>query len=529
MNKQWKQRNNCKNFNEYIVTTTGKTMPQLLAEREKTYLCPGIDKVADALLEIKNSGKTIAGVFDFDADGICSTAEMHMLLSKLGIKHTLTIPKRMSEGYGISVKMVERLSDADVILTVDNGITANEAVTAAKEQGQQVIIMDHHNGLGETPSADIIVDAEEFPDGWTFTHYCGAGLVYKLAEYMFPGETDWLDVLSCFAAIATIGDVVDVTGDNHNIIRRGLDNMNARKCLPGLKALLDLISGNGSIDPFTVTDIAMKVVPAINAPGRLNDNGGEQVLRCFFSKEAMASIEAQNICDINEKRKQLVKDALENLATRGNNIAFLYDPSLEEGICGVIAGRLANETHKPAFVMTTCADFSLKGSARCEEDSNVFELLKKCSNLLTKVGGHECAAGFGLEEENVTKLFEALESAAEPPKDEKTESYDFEVAPADILPLYCEQNKIGIFGAGLKLPVIRMEAMIEDPKIIGKNKDVLSFKAANTKCIGFSLAEKYQELGAPSSLAIYGTLDVNWFRKRPSAQITVLDIEKIAK
>lgn len=525
MNKTWKQRNTCKNFNEYVTYATGRTIAQLVAENEKTYLCPGIDKVADALLEIRNAGKTVAGVFDFDADGICSTAEMHMLLSKLKIKHTLTVPKRLSEGYGISTAMVERLSGADVILTVDNGITANDAVAAAKNLGKQVIIMDHHNAVGDIPNADIIVDAEEFSEGWTFSHYCGAGLVYKLAEYMFPNETDWLDALSCFAAIATIGDVVDVTGDNRNIIRRGLDNINKRKCLPGLKALLDLISDNGKIDPFTVTDIAMKVVPAVNAPGRLEDNGGEQVLQCFFSKEATSVLAAQKICGINETRKQLVQEALDTLPAKGDNITFLYDTSLKEGICGIIAGRFSNEKHKPSYVMTKCADGTLKGSARCEEGSNVFESLKKCSNLLTNFGGHDCAAGFALKEENAEKLLEALEACTEPSKDGDTEYFDLEVAPADILPLFCEQNKIGIFGAGLKLPVIRMKAMVEDPKIIGQNKNTLSFKAANTKCIGFSLAEKYRELGSPSAVILYGTLDINWFRKRPSPQITLIDIE----
>ena len=98
--------------------------------------------------------------------------------------------------------------------------------------------------------------------------------------------------------------------------------------------------------------------------------------------------------------------------------------------------------------------------------------------------------------------------------------------PSDILPLYCEQNKIAIFGEGLRRPVLRMKAMVEDAKAVGKKQDVLSFKAANTKCIGFSLMEKYTELGSPSAVVLYGTLDINWFRKRPSAQITVLDIEK---
>lgn len=523
--KQWKKRNDCKNFGDYVLHTTGRTMSQLLSESYSNYTCPGIGKVAELLTEAKNSGKRITGVFDFDADGICSTAEMHMLLTKIGIPHGLIVPKRLSEGYGLNADMVDRMEGSDIVITVDNGITANEAVAAAKSRGMQVIIMDHHNALGDVPDADIIVDAEEFPEGWTFTHYCGAGLVYKLAEYMYPDDTAFLNVLSCFAAIATVGDVVNVTADNHNIIRRGLENINKRQCTPGLAGILNLIAENSNIDPFTVSDIAMKVVPLINAPGRLYDDGGEQVLRCLFAGTKSADAAARKIYDINEQRKQMVQDALDTMSPKGDNISFLYHPDLKEGICGIIAGRYSAENHKPSYVMTRTEDGLIKGSARCEEGYNVFQSLGQCREYLTKFGGHDCAAGFSFREEDLDRVFNILEQSTERPEGEESEFYDLDVEPADILPLYCDQNKIGIFGEGLKRPVLRMKALVEDPRVIGQKQNVLSFKAANTKCIGFSLAEKYHELGSPSSVVLYGTLDINWFRKRPCAQITVLDIE----
>ena len=526
MQKQWKKRNGCKDFDDYVLQATGRSIRQLYAERTKEYVCPGIDQVAAELLKAKEDGKKVVGVFDFDADGICSTAEMHLVLNKLGISHGLIVPKRLSEGYGLNPGMIDRMDGADVVVTVDNGITAHDAIAVAKDRGMQVIIMDHHNALGEVPDADIIVDAEEFPEGWTFTHYCGAGLVYKLAEYMFPKDDDFLDVLSCFAAIATVGDVVDVTADNHNIIARGLENINRRRCTPGLACLLNKIAENSNIDPFTVSDLAMTVVPLINAPGRLSDDGGEQVLRCLFASEKSAPAAAQKLCDINAERKQLVQTALDTLTPKGGHITFLYDESLKEGICGIIAGRYATSTHKPSYVMTKAEDGTIKGSARCEEGYNVFHDLSRCKEYLTKFGGHDCAAGFSFREEDLDKVFEILETSVEAPKNEGTEFYDLEVEPSDILPLYCEQNKIAIFGEGLRRPVLRMKAMVEDAKAVGKKQDVLLFKAANTKCIGFSLMEKYTALGRPSSVVLYGTLDINWFRKRPSAQITVLDIEK---
>lgn len=523
--KKWVKRSNCKDFNSYVEYCTGKTTKQFAEDQFKEYCCPQIPLIAEELLKIKGEQGFIAGVFDYDADGLCSAAETHLLFNKIGIKHSLTIPKRMSEGYGVSPAMVQRFENATVLFTVDNGISAFDAISEAKNKGMTVIVIDHHNGNGELPDADIIADPEELSKGWSYVHYCGAGLVYKLAQHMFPEDTEFLNQLSCFAGIATIADAVDVTGDNRNIIEKGLENLNKRNGTKGLNALLDLIEEKAGVNPYTVESIAFKLAPVINAPGRLNDLGGEQVLRCFFASETNAMKYAKALYDINEQRKELVKTAMENCTVQGNNISFIYDPTISEGICGIIAGQLSSTYHKPAYVMTKGVNGLVKGSARCEEGYNVFLSLQECAQDLAAFGGHNQAAGFSLKENTITDFLQDLDSCTTKLSEECTEYYDFEIDPADILPLYCEQNKIAIFGEGLKLPVVKLRTTVESPKTIGSTGTTFSCLMGNTKCIGFKMAEKYHELGSPKIMTIYATLNINWYKGRPNSQLQIFDME----
>lgn len=547
----WRKRNeNINDFRSYVVSKTGKSIDELINDDNKVYRTNGLDLAAEILMSAGRSGNTVSGVFDYDVDGICSTSEMHMLLSYLNIKHTLTIPKRFTDGYGINASMVERFPDNGILVTVDNGIAGNDAITKAKNKGMTVLIMDHHNAplknevdpavaeasrkngtfdplWMDLPNADVIIDPEApLPDGWDFTHYCAAGLVYKLAQYMIPNEVDLLAKMSCFAAIATIADSVNVTGDNRNIVHEGLKNINAGNCTEGLLAVLNLLRENNNIDPFTAESLAYYIGPMINAPGRLQDNGGEFVVKTFFAKGEKAKQYAEQLVQMNEERKTLVQQALDTMEPIGDRTVFLYDESLKEGLCGIIAGRLANTYHRPAFVCTLSDDgVTVKGSARSEEDYNVFTCLQNCASILTAFGGHDQAAGFSLLKTSLPKFLETLENTTREPSAEGTEFYDFEVMPADILPLYCDQNKIEIFGEGLSLPVIKMRSSVIDVREIGKDKNHLSFKMANTKCIAFNMAEKYKELNNPDTITVYGTLSVNWYKGRPSPQIQVTDFE----
>lgn len=557
----WTKRNpSVMDFITYVLETTrGKTPGMILAERDpaRVYGCPGIALAAQRLRNAQESGKTVCGVFDYDADGICSAAEAHLLLKELGIRHTVTIPRRMSDGYGVSPDIISRLPDGAMLLTVDNGITANEAVAAAKAKGMEVVILDHHNakfkdGLDvpslaeaadgvtdpawfDLPDADLIVDPEALlldhdtplPTGWDYGHYCGAGLVYLLARDMCADKPEFLDKLATFAAIATVGDSVDVTGENGRIIEHGLSCINHGKGTDGLRQLVSLVQKDQTMNPLTLETIGYYLAPLINAPGRLLDEGGKLVLSTLLASGVDALTGAQQIQELNEKRKALVADCFENAEVLGDKVAFVYDETVPEGICGIIAAKFCEKYHRPAFVMTLAENGKVKGSCRCEDGDSVLTLLRASGHTLTGFGGHDQAAGFSLTVDSVPHFLQALEDAAPEPSFDDVELYDLDVMPKDLMPLYQAQNGLFVFGQGLPVPVIRITAAVTDVRTMGKDKSHLSFKIANIKCVAFGMAEQYSQMGSPPVMTVYGTLGINWYNGGATPQISVKDFKVV--
>lgn len=544
---KWIKRNtDVTDFISYTLAKTGRIPSDIIADRDaaKFYASKGLDEIASRLLLAKRNEKTVCGVFDYDADGLMSAAEAHLLLAKLGIRHTLTVPRRFTDGYGVNTSIISRLPEGEILLTVDNGIAAKDAIAFAKSRGMEVLVMDHHNAPlkdgvciapGEAlnpehldlPPADVIVDPEApLHDGWDFVHYCGAGLVFKLACLMCPSDTEFLDYIAPLAAIATVADSVDVTGENARIIARGLDCINRDVGPEGLLAILDHLKDTKLKDaPFTAETLGYYLAPMINAPGRLADEGGEFVLKCIFSKGQKAKDNALTLANLNDERKSIVEECMERGGEFGDRVTFLYDERIPEGVCGIIAGRLCEKYHRPAFVMTKASDDLIKGSARSEEGESVLPLLRAAAPYLEGFGGHDQAAGFSLRPKNAVSFSMTLEDTAPDRPEDVCEYYDFELMPADVLLLYMEQNHIGIFGTGLEQPVVKIRGMVTRAKAIGADKNHLSFQMANTSCIAFGMADKLAELEKPRVCTVYGTIGQNWYRGECRPQIQVLDIE----
>lgn len=335
------------------------TQAEILSTEKVKYPCPGIPETAEILKDAVKQGRHIEVVADYDADGIGSAAQMYLILNKLGAKgFQINIPKRMLDGYGINKRIISGIPDGSLVVTIDNGISANEAIGLAKARGMDVVVLDHHIRSGQLPPADLIVDPEDELKGWGSPYYCGAGLTYKLAEYLFPDNTDLLDCLSCFAAISTIADSVNVTRDNRNIILRGLKDLNARRCTEGLRAILDYLAEQKNMEHIGIGEIGFKIAPILNAPGRLYNDGGKLILNALFQRGDKAKEYAQKVYDINEKRKEIVHELKEKVTAgdagegflRKRNIIFLYVPDFPEGLCGILAGGLSEEDKRPAFV-----------------------------------------------------------------------------------------------------------------------------------------------------------------------------------
>lgn len=198
----WKKATRGNSVEEFVFEKTGKSIAQII-HMVPEYRIYRLNEVKNALLEAKLRNMLVTLVSDFDDDGIQSTLIMTYIFAAMGLKYQLIIPKRFSEGYGLSMKIIERVPNGGLLVTIDNGIKAIEPIAEAKRKGMKVIIMDHHEAGAKLPAADIIVDPKAVGEA-DYTEYCGAGIAYKLAEEIFGKDHPIMKKLSCFAAIGTI-------------------------------------------------------------------------------------------------------------------------------------------------------------------------------------------------------------------------------------------------------------------------------------------------------------------------------------
>lgn len=257
---------------------------------------------------------------DYDCDGITSGSIISIGCNSIGIKPKIIIPRRFSDGYGIKPSNVGDMDPNGLLITVDNGIAANEAIDLAKEKGMKVIILDHHearilNGEKFLPNADIIIDPHvtdaEFDD------YCGAGLAYRFMREVFakkkrPDDINGvMSAMIALAAIGTVGDSVGLKSENRFLVRKGIEQMKIRRVNTGLKLLLDEMQMNADM---TASDIAFYLAPAINAFGRLDDEGSRKVasLLSYTGRSSDGAKSAASIIkQMNDERKTLTKDLTE--------------------------------------------------------------------------------------------------------------------------------------------------------------------------------------------------------------------------
>lgn len=361
-------------------------------ERDPRYSkAPCVKEAAERLLMARENHEKVFIGGDYDADGICSTAIMKNTLDRLGIVNGYYIPDRFREGYGLRAETVEAAAAKgySVIMTVDNGVKAHEALIRAKELGMYVIVTDHHQ-IDEEIEADIVVHPDYLEP--EYANCSGAGVVLQLA-HMLVGNSALHVAL---AAVAAIGDVMPLWKENRVIVKRGLGLLR-QGAVPALSALL---AKNASVDEKTV---GFQIVPKLNSVGRMNDISNVNTLVPFLLLQDPAAISrfAAQLHTVNERRKELsaamVKKAQELLT--GEDFEVIYDPEFHEGLCGLAAGRIAEEEHKPVLVMAGKDDI-LRGSGRSVPGFNLFAFFAEGFDELEAFGGHEQAVGITVRKED---------------------------------------------------------------------------------------------------------------------------------
>ena len=361
--------------------------------------------------------KRIRIIGDYDIDGVTATCILLKGLKRLGANVDTYIPDRVKDGYGMHEQLIDKaLEDGvDTILTCDNGIAAAAEIEYAKKEGLTVIVTDHHdipfqdteNGrVWIIPKADAVVNPKQNDCSYPNKNICGAVVAWKLIWALYERlgiDSDEIWDFLELAAIATVGDVMDLQGENRIIVKEGLKKLPSTS-YEGLKALIRVNNLEGA--EITAYHVGFVIGPCINASGRLDTAARSLELLLADNLEDAMKL-ADDLYALNQSRKAMTEQgkeqAIQSIAENNlgaDRVLVVYLPDCHESLAGIIAGRIREAYNKPVFVLTKGAD-GVKGSGRSIEAYSMYEELVKCSDLLTQFGGHPMAAGLSMEEKNV--------------------------------------------------------------------------------------------------------------------------------
>lgn len=362
-------------------------------------------KIADAIRE----NKRITLVGDYDVDGVSSTAIMVDFFRQIPYPLEAIIPNRFRDGYGVSPNVLERI-DADLVITVDNGISALEAAKICKERGIELIITDHHTPGDILPEAFAIVDPKLPSCEYPFVEICGAQVAWLLLALVKKelnlsiDMKQFLDIL----AIAIIADIMPLVDINRTLVKEGLKLLMTSN-RPSSIIIRDFLDKSN----ISSEDIAFQIAPRLNSAGRLED--ASIALDFYTAKDINAAYKQFELLgQLNDLRKDTEKQTTLNAIEKVNEndkIIVVAGEGWHEGVVGIVAARLVDKFGKPAIVLSI-ENGVAKGSARSIGEVSIYELIKANEQLLTKFGGHKMAAGLGLLEENITAFRDAINATA---------------------------------------------------------------------------------------------------------------------
>lgn len=460
-------------------------------------LMKDMDRAVDILKEKIEEGKKIRVIGDYDIDGVNATYILQQGLAGLGADVDTDIPDRIKDGYGLNQMLIDRAleDDVDTIITCDNGIAAMNEIAYGKENGMTIVVTDHHevpyleeNGEKKylLPPADAVVDPHRADCEYPFKGLCGAAVAYKLVEalYRVSGKSEQevehlQERLMENVAIATIGDVMDLVGENRVFVKKGLELLKTTKN-EGLHALMQCTGVDTA--NLNTYHIGFVIGPCINAGGRLDTaKRALELLNASNRREAVTL--AADLKELNDSRKEMTEEGveeavrqIESSSWKDDQVLVVYLPECHESIAGIIAGRIKERYYRPTFVLTK-GETGVKGSGRSIEAYDMFAEMSRCRELFTKFGGHKLAAGLSLEEEKVEVFRKRINELA----DLTEEDLQMKVSIDMRLPfpyineeLIHELKILEPFGKGNGKPLFAESKLrVIQPRIFGKNRNVL--------------------------------------------------------
>ena len=477
-----------------------------------------LEKAAEILEKKIQEGCRIRIIGDYDIDGVTSTTILLKGLKRLGAKVDTCIPDRIKDGYGINEHLISKaLEDGiDTIVTCDNGIAAYNEITEAKESGMTVVITDHHdvpfrdtkNGRKWIiPPADAVVNPKQQNCPYPNKNLCGAVVAWKLIWIMYENAgipTEEILTFTELAAVATVGDVMDLQGENRIIVKEGLRQLSHTET-PGLKALIQV--NNLEHAEISSYHVGFVLGPCINASGRLDTASRALKLLCEQDPVEAARL-AGDLIALNESRKAITEqgkeeavEKVENSDLKNDRVLVIYLPDCHESLAGIIAGRIRELYNKPVFVLTK-GEKSAKGSGRSIEAYSMYEELVKCRDFLEQFGGHPMAAGLSIKEENIERFRKRLNENCILTEEDLRPKIVIDVPmPVSYISreLVEQLSLLEPFGKGNVKPLFAQKNLsVLNLRIFGKNHNVAKMKltdgsGTSVDAVYFGEAEKFAE------------------------------------
>ena len=518
-----------------------------LEELPSPWLLKDMKKAVEILKDKIDQKARIRIIGDYDIDGVTATYILLTGFRRLGARVDTYIPDRIKDGYGMHSQLIEKASEdgIDTIITCDNGIAASAEIQQAKEKGMTVIVTDHHEipyrdtDKGRewiVPEADAVINPKQSDCPYPNKNICGAVVAWKLIWALY--ETYGIDrneilEFSEPAAVATVGDVMDLQGENRIIVKEGLRRLPTTKN-QGFRALIEA-NGLGG-ERITAYHVGFVLGPCINASGRLDT--AARALRLLCTEDAdRAAKEAGDLVALNQSRKAMTEKGreeaehiIESQGLSSDRVLVVYLPECHESLAGIIAGRLREKYYKPSFVLTK-AEKGAKGSGRSIEAYSMYDELVKCSDLLEQFGGHPMAAGLSLAEENIDAFRKRLNEVCTLTEEELVPKVVIDVPmPISYLSrtLTEQLSVLEPFGKVNSKPLFAQKGLrVLNLRIFGKNQNVAKMclmdgQGNSVDAVYFGAAKEFEQYVQQKELiSVTYYPEINVYQGRESLQAVI--------
>lgn len=517
---------------------------------------PDMEKAIDLIIETIQANGEIRVFGDYDQDGIASVMTLLDGLLFYYDNISYDIPHRVEEGYGISDGMSEKAIEDKVslVITCDNGITGFDQVKKLKENNIKVIITDHHQIEKEDkdgwvdqilPEADCVINPHRLDSEYPFNDLCGAGVAFKLMQALYmrlEGDFEYLASSLEYVAMGTVCDIVSLIDENRIFVIEGLKRLNMTEKY-SIKILLEEAGWDKEIDEYTLGFI---IGPLMNATGRLST--AKLAIELMMEEDIDRIRElAKKLVELNNKRKQLTQEGLdrcnkivENNAYDENDVIVIYEPTIDESICGIVAGRIKEKYYRPTIVLTNSSkEGILKGSGRSISSYDMHEAIVPYEENLESFGGHPMACGLSIRKDKVDEFRNYLNSNSKLSKNDLTEiiNIDTQIKISNLSLEFAESlDKLKPFGKDNPRPIFANKGVdIADIQMIGKDKKTMRINLHQNgryfNAIKFNAIKDYEYLKLKFKDKIQGNKidivyypDINEYRGNRTLQIRLVDI-----